>query len=960
MVMGATDFQGLIRLVVLIGFMAVSITMLLPGQHWRGWGWIISVTVMSSMLFTPKATVSIVDKTGTQAPVVVSHVPYMLAMVTGVRSQMGYTITNLFETGFQTIPSSKRALPAELAYLNSGMMFGNRLMAAARTSTISDPTLRSDISNYIRNCVIPEFNKKIDPATFEKSSDIWADMASTNQALFTSYFAAAGPGGVRVDTCPVVYAALTAKLPNAAANMMASMAMMMYVDQVPADAVAKLDSSLVAAYTKVGVADASSTASSLIMQNAMINLLGETGENIAVAINDPASVLMATGQAQATASMNASFATQGRMAEESMPILRNSVEGILMGVFPIICLLAVMSEGNALKTTVVGYLYASVWIELWPVMFAVINFIGTTYSARNIAGAAYTGVSGLSLMNANPIYSTAISDVSMVGWLVASVPALSGALLFGMHKMMSGQLSKVPVDQVAKDAAEAAKGNVSGGNVALDQQRMAPTRDDAFMTQFSNVRGTAQTDMRRGEARMTYNEGSNPFSIQAAQTTRQDLSRMSSERESAGRTEQLASDRALQTAFDTAMNFVKSSGITKMRGSGIDTKDISSDGTTATDVMNTAKEAAERVGIKDSTQFEKYLKGEIGLNAAVRGVVAGMGVGGAAGASGSAAVKVSETVEASADAAKKSLEQKGRERRFQIAQEVGTSEQFRSARESNRQGSEALSSKLSESIAFRESASANFTKASEYAQQASKVEVFAFTASENKVRGLNEWLRGKGLGLDQFDRETPEVRERIRSATMEYINMGRVAVDDKGAPFWTPDLGEGPQTITRADQLGEPGRLKSIYGAAAPHGGSDTVLQASASTRSRVAAAQAGGGVSPNTTVGPGDLGKVVKDAKGNAAGIIKSAEVNVGEDMYTAADSFDKKATERATGNVAKVAGVIADEVATSRARGATPQFDNARKPPDMGNLVDRIPKDVPTALPDQPGGSLVDRIPK
>ena len=88
-----------------------------------GWYWLASITLVLSVLFVPKVTVGIVDKTGAGAVTVVDNVPFGLAALGSLTSRVGNTLTELYETAMQVLPGSA-ALPADLAYQRNGLLFG--------------------------------------------------------------------------------------------------------------------------------------------------------------------------------------------------------------------------------------------------------------------------------------------------------------------------------------------------------------------------------------------------------------------------------------------------------------------------------------------------------------------------------------------------------------------------------------------------------------------------------------------------------------------------------------------------------------------------------------------------------------------------------------------------------------------------------------------------------------------
>jgi conjugal transfer mating pair stabilization protein TraG len=251
-----------------------------------------------------------------------------------------------------------------------------------------------------------------------------------------------------------------------------------------------------AAYVKTVLADASMNASDILVQNAMINHFADTGQVMSSASSDPAAVLLSMAKSQATAQANASYMLQARMADEASPVVRNVIEILLLGAFPIVCVMLLVTEGRRTLIFIVGYLYALVWVELWPFTYAILNYVHTVYTAKEVAASAFVNPgSALTLMTSGIVYSTALSTSAIAGWMTLAVPTLSAALLWGFDKIVGAvpSLSSM-LSGAGPAAANAAVGSIAQGNVSFNQQTLSPQRSSAFFS-------SAQDDLR-GDTRI--------------------------------------------------------------------------------------------------------------------------------------------------------------------------------------------------------------------------------------------------------------------------------------------------------------------------------------------------------------------------------------------------------------------------------------------------------------------------
>ncbi|HQR19523.1 MAG TPA: conjugal transfer protein TraG N-terminal domain-containing protein [Burkholderiaceae bacterium] len=493
MLFGSGDFMDIVRTVIVIGFVVAACASVLQMTH-RGWTWLLTVLVMYSILFIPKTSVLVTDKLGIEPPAAVANVPWFAGFVFSIKSQIGHTLVELTETALQTIPNPKYALPSELSYEQHGLAFGNRLIQASRAASLPDTQLRADLIGYFRNCVYPEIGKSLDPDIISKSTELWKDVQVNNRGLVTPYTPPLGTVGI--EPCPDVYSKIDARLPGQLSAMMASFAMNMVPGLTVAAAVAQTDPAVLAAYTASSISGASTSASEILLNNAMLNHFGETGQIMTASTADPASVLMSVAKANATAQTNASNAVQAQMAELASPIVRNVLEIVLLGAFPVVCLMVLVSEGRKTLMVLIGYLYALVWIELWPFTFALLNYVHTLYAAREVAAAGYIpGISGMSLLTSGNIYATTLSTSGIAGWMIVAVPTLSAALLWGFDKIVGAVPSLgAMLGSAGSSAAEATVGNVRMSAVSIGQHSISPQKSSAwFRSVQDDVTGNTRT-----------------------------------------------------------------------------------------------------------------------------------------------------------------------------------------------------------------------------------------------------------------------------------------------------------------------------------------------------------------------------------------------------------------------------------------------------------------------------------
>src|SRR5690242_604352 len=120
-IMGSGTYLSAVAAVAFCGFVAAMIAYMVAPEKLQGWKWIGTVVLVYGVLFVPRVTVGIVDKTGGSAVRVVDNVPFGLAFLGSLTSTIGNALTGLFETAFQTIPGPG-GLASDFTYQNNGMM----------------------------------------------------------------------------------------------------------------------------------------------------------------------------------------------------------------------------------------------------------------------------------------------------------------------------------------------------------------------------------------------------------------------------------------------------------------------------------------------------------------------------------------------------------------------------------------------------------------------------------------------------------------------------------------------------------------------------------------------------------------------------------------------------------------------------------------------------------------------
>jgi conjugal transfer mating pair stabilization protein TraG len=617
-IMASNTYLSAIAAVAFCGFVAAMIAYMFQPEKLQGWKWLITVVLVYGVLFVPRVTVGIVDKTGGTPNRIIANVPFGMAALGGLTSTIGNTITELFETAFQVLPGSA-ALPAELAYQQNGLMFGSRLIQETRRTSIPDPTVRTDLVNFVSNCTAYDIaDGTISSTALSTSADLWTTMSATNPARFSIITTASG---VTTNTCDAVYTSINGRLPAQITDLTTRLGQRLNPSLSSLAAQAAVVNQIPQAYVRGQIATAASTAADLIRQNAMINAINDAGEMGCQKINDPSCMMLATGRASAVASQNAAWINGAKIAEQALPVVRNVAEAMCYAVFPVIVLLLFLSTGRTTLLILTGYVAALISIQLWPPLFAILNYMATIYSQLDQAAAAEvgSGVKALALQSASPIYANAVSAQAVVSYLIIGIPMLAYSLasrLVNFGSAMVGGLQGLQSTSVTgSPAAGAALGNSSMGNVTMDQRVVSPSTSSPWVSREQDLDGNWTTTTGSGARAISFlrNEGatSRVVSSRVSQSNVTEASRAAE----AARSDMVSAGTELSSALVDTMSRATSRTQSSNQSSGQGVSSSEELGQSADRLRGIAEQVSKVTGLTTSqvADIAFRLSGGVGL-----------------------------------------------------------------------------------------------------------------------------------------------------------------------------------------------------------------------------------------------------------------------------------------------------------------------------------------------------------
>lgn len=941
--MGADGYTGAVAMVLILGFFGAIFAMGFM-KHMYGVNWLIAVFLIQAVLLVPKSTIQIVDRMAGQSPVVIDNVPTGIAALASLVSSIGSTLTELFETAAQTLPvvlgtNATAALPPDLTYEKTGMMFGATLIKEAATVRFSNPNFNADVVNFVANCTIYDISQGyIDAGDFVKSTDLWPIMADTNPARFTIVHA--NDGSIDSYPCTTAYT----RLDNGMANQVGRAILNLAVRTSPAlkgrigqavdpamenEARAGMEQQLSAAYTRALIGGGVADTAQIVRQNGLINAVRGAGLLFSQRTNDPSALMLGLAQAQTTAAMNAQKIASGKIAEAALPMLHNAIQAVVYFSFPLVVLVALILGGLGALRTLKMYALSLVWLAMWPPLYAVVNYLHSTAAAKEIALASYyDGIQGLAIATAPTIYNTTVSELAITSWLLVSVPVIASAIVFGMDKMANAAIGFMSSTGTAASFGSRGAGDYSG-NVSMDQVNLAPNRSDAFMNQYSNALGTSTTDLLTGDYRYSANLGRGAASLGSSTEISSRLSTASANAERMATQESEAAQKADTATLASILGETHREGVDSTYGKGSRYGDNASLGTKFDKVHEITDQLKRDLGVTDSNTASSALSlalgagyaSKAGRDKASKEIADLLPIQAKVGSDGQQ--RNENQARVALDKARMAALKAGITDTRSLTEEYVKTEDFQRRISEGDERARSIQASHQEGLTHTEASQKSHEQAQEYRQSAEKVMAMAARGEINWIPEFHNYVRRHALnasgehGIRDMGELTGDKAAYWMSKFFSEGEMGR-ALD--GSPVWMERTGylptRHPMTPEANTDVGSRYEALGVPMVNGQHVTPDSVREQNQSDRSLVP------GVAGYTD--PDRKGKILGDkvAKGKAANqsAEQAVEAEIGRKEKRLEEQYQTKADNQNWANEAFGTDGVVDAVKEgSKKSGAT-----------------------------------------
>ena len=454
-----SSYEGLLKTAVLAGFLVTLTGALLKWQGLASKVYLFAAVLFYSVMLVPKVDVAVHDERSTDV-YVVSNVPFGVGFFASATSKIGHFLTESFETAF-SLPDAERFSKFGLVYPQRAL---NSLLAAGPVT----PEGRALTDRVIADCIGPELLDHPDKAAeLSHSGDIWATI-SADGWINPARSSVSSDGAVQ--RCDQALQSLDQHLNTVELDFLSKRLGTVLVPERldPADVIRRT-----LPQSETLLLGVSRSLEQSLKHSVMLTALPRGMASIAAQAGAPLDLAAKYSASQANLTSEINYRTLARLAEHSLPKIRNCVEFIVIAAFPLMLLLMV-AAGSAAGAVFRSFFVLLIWFQLWAPLLSVANYLMISVDANPINRIA-AEFGGSTLLAAGIIREAGATSQAIAGSIMLLIPLIAFALAKGSDmafvSMATGLMA--PAQGASSGAsAQAASGNFNAGNVSLGNTSM--------------------------------------------------------------------------------------------------------------------------------------------------------------------------------------------------------------------------------------------------------------------------------------------------------------------------------------------------------------------------------------------------------------------------------------------------------------------------------------------------------
>ncbi|EFQ8170838.1 TPA: conjugal transfer mating pair stabilization protein TraG [Escherichia coli] len=787
-------------------------------------GW-VAVFVLISLLVNVRTSVQIIDNSDLVQVHRVDNVPVGLAMPLSLTTRIGHAMVAGYEMVF--------AQPDSATYSKTGMLFGANLIVKSTDFLSRNPEIINLFQDYVQNCVLGDIylNHKYTLEDLMVADDPYMVIFSRPSPLRGVY-----DSNNNFVSCKDASVTLKDKLNLDTKT--GGKTWHYYVQQLfggRPDPDLLFRELLSDSYSYFY--GASQSASQIMRKNVTINALKEGITSNAARNGDTAS-LVSLATTSSMEKQRLAHVSVGHVIMRNLPMVQTILTGITIGIFPLLVLAAAFNKMTL--PVLKGYVFALMWLQTWPLLYAILNSAMTFYAKQNGAPVVLSEVSQIQLK---------YSDLaSTAGYLSAMIPPLSWMMVRGLGAGFSSVYSHFASSSITPTASAAGSvvdGNYSYGNMQTENvngfswSTNSTTSFGQMMYQTGS--GATATQTRDGSMVMDASGAMSRLPVGINATRQIAAAQQEMARESMNKAESALHgfSSSIASAWNTLSQFGSNRGSSDSVTSGADSTMSAQDSMMASRMRSAVESYAKAHNISDeqatqelasrSTRASAGMYGDAHAEWGIKPKILGVGGGAGVRGGGRAGIDWSDDDAHQASSGSRASHDARHDIDARATQDFKEASDYFTSRKVSESGShtdnnadsrvDQLSAALNSAKQSYDQYTTNMTRSHEYAEMASRTESMSGQMSEDLSQQFAQYVM-KHAPQDAeailTNTSSPEIAERRRAMAWSFVqeqvqpgvdNAWRESRGDIGKGMESVPSGGGSQDII-ADHQGHQGIIE--------------------------------------------------------------------------------------------------------------------------------------------------------
>ncbi|ELN0459089.1 conjugal transfer mating pair stabilization protein TraG [Escherichia coli] len=794
-------------------------------------GW-VAVFVLISLLVNVRTSVQIIDNSDLVKVHRVDNVPVGLAMPLSLTTRIGHAMVAGYEMVF--------AQPDSATYSKTGMLFGANLIVKSTDFLSRNPEIINLFQDYVQNCVLGDIylNHKYTLEDLMASSDPYTIIFSQPSPLRQvpnnnySFLQSSEP----FVSCKDASVGLKDKLnfdTNTGGKTWHYYVQQLFGGRPDPDLLFRelLSDSYSYFY------GASQSASQIMRKNVTINALKEGITSNAARNGDTAS-LVSLATTSSMEKQRLAHVSVGHVIMRNLPMVQTILTGITIGIFPLLVLAAAFNKMTL--PVLKGYVFALMWLQTWPLLYAILNSAMTFYAKQNGAPVVLSEVSQIQLK---------YSDLaSTAGYLSAMIPPLSWMMVRGLGAGFSSVYSHFASSSITPTASAAGSvvdGNYSYGNMQTNNVNgfSWSTNSTTSFGQMTHQTGSGATATQTRDGSMVMDASGAmsrlPVGINATRQIAAAQQEMARESMNKAESALHGFSSSIASAWNTLSQFGSNRGSSDSVTSGADSTMSAQDSMMASRMRSAVESYAKAHNISNeqatqelasrSTRASAGMYGDAHAEWGIKPKILGVGGGAGVRGGGRAGIDWEDNDAHTASSNTQSSHNARHDIDARATQDFKEASDYFTSRKVSESGShtdnnadsrvDQLSAALNSAKQSYDQYTTNMTRSHEYAEMASRTESMSGQMSEDLSQQFAQYVM-KHAPQDAeailTNTSSPEIAERRRAMAWSFVqeqvqpgvdNAWRESRGDIGKGMESVPSGGGSQDII-ADHQGHQGIIE--------------------------------------------------------------------------------------------------------------------------------------------------------